>query len=408
MSFRKTELPMVVGLIAAARAVSLIGDEVALIAWLFRAKGDLGHWGVVAVLVAGMLPLVLLSPVAGLLVDRLHVRRLLLGVTVVQALVAFSLAFASEALFVPLIALLACATCVASPSWQVLIPTLVTDEQLPAAMGLVQSAFATAGMLGPFVGGLLYAEVGFRSVLLIDAASYLALASIPLLVRADRVPVPPVPGDHRDSMWSGVRFITSRPLLRSLVILVTLFILTLGVINVVEIFFVTTNLHAGPRGYGLLGLCFGAGMLVVAAGSQRLSERFPRAERLFVASCVLLTLILFFFALSQTLAEAAVALFLLGGANSLLNVQANVMLVRATNDAQHLRGRIFAAVTGVVSAAQILSLMLGGLLLTLWGPRIIIVVGAAAAAVALTVTVSPVLRASEVRLQVSPTVDAVD
>ncbi len=398
MSFRKSRLPKSVNLIAVARAVSLMGDEVALIAWLFRAKSELGHWGVVAVLVAGMIPLVVLSPVAGLVVDRLRVRRLLLGVTVAQALVTLSLAFANESVFVPLIALLACATCVASPSWQVLIPTLVTDEQLPSAMGLLQSALAVAGMLGPFVGGLLYAEVGFRNVLFIDAASYLVLAAIPLFVQADRVPAPRVVGDRHDSIWSGVRFIASRPLLRSLAVLITLFILTLGVINVVEIFFVTTNLHAGPRGYGLLGLCLGAGMLVTAANSQKIAARYPRAERTFVAACVLLTLLLFLLALSHTLAEAAIVITLLGGANALLNVQANVMLVRATDDAQHLRGRIFAALTGVVSAAQILSLVLGGLLLTLWGPRVIIVAGAAAAAVVLSVTVRPVLRAGEIRL----------
>lgn len=391
-----TTLPRSITVIAGARALSLIGDEIALVALLFRAKGELGHWGVAAVLIAGSAPLVLLAPWAGLIVDRLRARRLLIAVTLVQALLTVALGFATTGVLIPLIALLACATAVAAPGWQVLVPALVTDEQLPGAMGRLQAAYSVAGIAGPFLGGFLFATMGFRGALFIDAGSFALLAVVPMVLRRDREPRPRSADASSDHILSGVSYVIHSSLLRSLLILITLFVLALGVTNVVEIFFITSSLHAGARGYGLLGLCFGSGMLIAALLSERLSAKFPRSEMVFLVSCVLVSGFLFAFAQAGSLAQAAITLFLLGLANAILNVQASVLLVRTTEEVEHLRGRIFAAVTGVVSAAQILSIALGGVLLALWTPRAIIGAGAATSAVVVACTFLPVLRAARV------------
>jgi predicted MFS family arabinose efflux permease len=394
MSFTSSRLPKVVNVIAVARGVSVLGDEVAVIAWMFRAKELLGHWGVVAVLVAGMAPLVLLAPLAGLLVDRVRARHILVVVTGAQIAVTAALAYSNEWLMIPLIALLAAATSVVGPTWQTLVPTLVSDEQLPSAMARLQTTFSMAMMIGPFVGGLLFAEVGFKDVLFIDAASFFCLVLVPIFVKADRVPQATPGSSKQDSMWSGLRFLGSEPALRTMVILVSTLVLTLGVVNVVEIFFTTTVLHAGPRGYGLLGMCFGAGMLLAAIGAPTLSKRFERTEVLFVVSCAMLTGLIMLFALSRSIGEAGVVLFVLGVANALLNINFGVLLVRTTAHVEHLRGRIFSSVSAVASSAQIGSLALGGVLLSFWQPTTIIMLGAATSAATLVLTVTPVLRSA--------------
>jgi predicted MFS family arabinose efflux permease len=398
MSFTSNRLPRVVNVIAAARGVSVLGDEVAVIAWMFRAKDLLGHWGVVAVLVAGMAPLVLLAPLAGLLVDRLRARHILIAVTCAQVAVTAALAYSNEWLMIPLIALLAAATSVVGPTWQTLVPTLVSDEQLPSAMARLQTTFSMAMMIGPFVGGLLFAEVGFQNVLFIDAGSFFCLALVPILVKRDRVPQLTNGTSKQDSMWSGLRFLGGEPVLRTMVILVSTLVLTLGVVNVVEIFFTTTVLHAGPRGYGLLGMCFGAGMLAAAVGAPTLSKRFERTELLFVATCAVLTGLIMLFALSRSIGEAGVVLVVLGAANALLSINFGVLLVRTTAHVEHLRGRIFSSVSGIVSSAQILSLALGGLLLSVWQPTTIIMLGAGASAATLVLTVTSVLRSARASL----------
>ena len=140
------KLPSSIRWIASARAISLLGDEIALLALLFRAKAELGHWGVAAMLIAGTAPLVLFGPFAGLLVDRIRVRPLLIATLAAQAVICVALAFSSGIALLALIALLATATAVVTPALQVLIPTLVSDEELPRAMGLAQSLFAIAGV----------------------------------------------------------------------------------------------------------------------------------------------------------------------------------------------------------------------------------------------------------------------
>ncbi|HEV3328704.1 MAG TPA: MFS transporter [Acidimicrobiales bacterium] len=385
-------LPRAVHAIAAGRGISFLGDEVALLAMAFRAKAELGHFGVAAILIAGALPLLVLAPFSGLLVDRVRARPLLVAVTLAQAALCASLAFAPAALLVPLIALLACGTSVSVPAWQALVPTLVTDEQLPGAMGLLQSVQAFAGIAGPFVGGFLVAWYGFHVPLVIDAVSFLVLALIPVVLRVDRVPDrAATPGSSRSEALAGIRLILGNPMLRSIMALVTCFVLAIGAINVVEIYFITTALHAGARGYGLLGASMGIGMLVTAACSGRLAKRFTRPERLFVAGCVGLCVGLLCFGLTSQLWEAVVLLLFVGASNALVNVNAMVLFTRSSTDA--IRGRVFSAIQGTVSAAQIAALAIGGLLLFEFAPRPIILVGASASAVALAFTIGPVLRA---------------
>jgi MFS family permease len=378
--------------IAAGRAVSFLGDEVALLAIAFRAKAELGHLGVAGVLVAGAAPLVLLAPVAGLVVDRLRTRGLLIAVTMLQAALCAALAWSSSAMLIPLVVLLACGTAIATPAWQALVPALVETEQLPAAVGMLQSWTALAGMAGPFVGGLLVAYFGFHVPLLVDAASFVLLAAVPLLLRVDRVPAGGDGGgiSLRDAT-AGIRLIAHSAVLRSLLVLASLFVLALSVINVAEIYFVTGALHSGPRGYGLLGLSFGFGMLVTAGASGRIAQRFERPERLFVAGCAVLCASVLLLAFTHSLWQAAALVVLMGAGNALVNV--NAMVLFTTNSTDDVRGRVFAAIQGVLGAFQIGAIAIGGLLLTVLAPRTIMVGAAVASMVVLACTVAPVLRA---------------
>lgn len=388
-------MPRTVRAVAIGRGVSFLGDEVALLAMAFRAKTELGHFGVAAILIAGAVPLLMLAPFAGLLVDRIRTRPLLISVTTVQAGLCVALAWAPSVLLVPLIALLACGTAVSVPAWQALLPSLVHSDDLPRATGMLLSFAACAGLAGPFLGGFLVASYGFHLPLVVDAASFLVLAGIPLAMRLDRVPSGAASGGFSMAeAFAGVRVVARSPVIRSLLALLTLFVLALGVINVVEIYFITSSLHAGPRGYGLLGVCFGAGMLVTSSLSGPISRRFTRPERVFVVSCVALCAFIGAFGLTSELWQASVLVALIGAANAILNVNASVMFTRNCSD--DVRGRVFAAIQGTVSAAQILALLAGGLLLLAESPRTIIVVGAMVSAVSLCVTIGPVLRAGAV------------
>src|SRR5487761_2436277 len=83
-----------VRIIAIARAVSIFGDELAVFALLLRQKHDGGGaLSIAAIMAAGQLPLIFLSPWAGTLADRVPVRRLAPVVNIIQAGLAALLIF---------------------------------------------------------------------------------------------------------------------------------------------------------------------------------------------------------------------------------------------------------------------------------------------------------------------------
>src|ERR687896_1515529 len=83
-------------LIFVAFALSSLGDYVALITLTLRVEALTGSgWAVAALLLTGLVPPVVLAPVAGLLVDRLETVRVLVLAALLQAAVAVGLAFTS-------------------------------------------------------------------------------------------------------------------------------------------------------------------------------------------------------------------------------------------------------------------------------------------------------------------------
>lgn len=392
MSFTSTnKLPRSLFAVAGGRALSFLGDEIALLAIAFRASSRLGHFGFAAVLIAGSLPLVALAGPAGLLVDRLRTKPLLVVVSLMQAAICGALAFAPSAALIPLVALLACGTAVISPAWQALVPTIVSQEKMPAALGLMQSSSAAASLAGPAIGGLLVASFSFATPLLIDAASFVALAIVGAMLSVDRVP-----GAGKGVSWSavnaGFRLIWHNSMLRALLTSVLAFVVTLGVVNVSEIFFVRTVLHAGPAAYGLLGVCTGAGTLITSALAEKISQRFVVPQRIFIFSCAMLCVTIFSFALTRTMFFAVPLSFIIGVGSALLNV--NAILLLSTHCDADTRGRVFAATQGMISAGTIVAVAIGGCLLTVFAPSIVIIGGSIASLIALALTAGPVLRSA--------------
>jgi len=390
MHFRtQPRLPRSLSAIAAGRGISFLGDEVAILALAFRAKSQLGHLGVAAIFIAGALPLVLFAPWAGLLVDRLRSRPLLVVTLAVATAISLGLAVADGWWTVALVALLACATAVIGPAWQALVPHLVDPEQLPRAFGRLQAAASVATVAGPFVGGLLVWRFGTALPLVVDAASFAFLAAVAWWIRAERVPAGAT-GSDRGEAFKGLTFVAREPVLRALTVLAAAFVCALGMINVAELFFITVTLHASVLAYGVIGGLFGIGMLVAASTAGWQAARVPRSGVLVVAGCVACAVAICCLALVGDLVEAGVCVVVAGAANAVINVHAISLLTLRSPEA--LRGRVMAAVQGVISVAAILALAVGGVLVSWLTPRAVLLAAGIGALVALAATAMPLLK----------------
>ncbi|HEY3091398.1 MAG TPA: MFS transporter [Jatrophihabitantaceae bacterium] len=345
-----------------ARAVSLLGDEAALIALTLRMHDAGGGPGAVAALfVAGMVPLVACAPLAGRLIDRYDSRRLLLWSGLAQAGLCLVLAgIHGVSLTLALVALLGAGQAVNGATWQALIPALVGPERLPATLGWSQSARTAAGIAAPAIAGLLAGRYGTSVPLLLDAATFVAVAGAGLLVCT--TPAAPRAGRMR----GGYAIVRDDAALVTLLAPLAGFIVLGAMVNVVEVFLVRDTLSASATWYGVVGGTWAAGMLLGSLLGGRW-HRQPSLARVIVCNAVLLSLAMSGYAAAPSVAWLLPVAVAGGAANGLLNLGvAAMIMLRAPEDA---RGRVSATVNAVTSAALIGAYLLGGVLATVATPR---------------------------------------
>ena len=383
-------------LIAAGRGLSMLGDEVAVIALaLWASHRGHGTLAVAALVIASVLPQLLAAPWAGLIVDRHAARRLIATFSLLQAAVCVALVpvIGADSLAgaVALVMVLNLGQTVVSPAWQALVPVIVAPEQLNRALSVVQGSTAGAMLLGPAVGGLLVGAFDTSVALVVDAVTFVLLAAFALALRHDRRPERP---DVREKgeMSAGIRLFVGDRLLRSVLVLVTALVLCAGAINVAEIFLITQTLGAGPAAYGVVGALFAAGLMIGAVLARK-GRSVTAAGRLLVVVAVSMALSMVVLGLAPNLELAALAGMALGVGNGMLNVTAQSIIVRRSP--QEVLGRVYAALQGVVGAAMLLAVGAGGLLLGVLSDRTLIV-GCGALAVVVLLTVSrPLLSTPE-------------
>ncbi|MEN3309948.1 MAG: hypothetical protein V7603_6150 [Micromonosporaceae bacterium] len=380
-------------LATAARAVSTCGDFVAAVALVLALQGrGAGGPAVAAVLLGGAVPLAVLAPLTGRLVDRFDSRLLLCLTALAQAAICVLLAYATgTAATVLLIALLGAGLAVTQPTLAALLPSMVTRADLPRASALGQTANTVGLLVAPALGGLLVGQFGLRVPLLLDAATYLALAAAGLAIRTRRSRTRS-PRPARDASGPAPWSLRRDALLRSQFVMTGVVIAAVGAVNVIDVFFIRDTLHGSTTLYGLISAAWMAGMV---PGAWLLARR-----RLADAGLAVATLVLIATLTAAGLAGAAVPraewllpVWVLGGAcNGGLNVAMTVQLSRRVPD--EVRGRAFAFFGGLVNGANAIGYLLGGVLLGVASPRVLFAGAEAAGLLVVLGFAPPVVRAA--------------
>lgn len=358
--------------VAIGRSVSLLGDEVALVALALRLQGGgAPPWQIAALFVAGLLPLVALAGPVGRLVDRADSRTLLVVSSMFQAACCLGLVVTTNDVTVlALVAALGCGEAVNGATWQALVPSIAGLDDIGAAMSVMQTARTAATVAAPAIAGVLVGTFGTRLPLLVDVVSYLAITLTALLVSTRRKAGLRRGDPGARSGWAIVR---GDRLLRALLALVATFV-TLGAsVVVVEVFLIRETLHASAIWYGIALAFWGVGMLGGGVASGRWL-RSDRAEvRALLAAVVVLSVSMVGFALCQNIGQL-IALSVVGGvANGAVNLAGSTLLTRRA--APEARGRVAAVWSGVLSAALIGAYAVGGIAGAFLSPREIYAIG---------------------------------
>jgi len=239
------------------------------------------------------LPILLFSPYAGLVADRMPKRRLLQLTQAWMGLVAVTLAVLAltDVVTSPMVFVLAFAfglgAAFDAPARQSFVSEMVGPDDLANAVGLNSASFNLGRVVGPALSGFLIATLGSGvratgAVILLNGLSYLAVIGALRLMRADELaPVERAPRG-KGMVRDGIRYVRSRPDLK-MVLMAGFFAGTFGMnFQMTSALMATQVFHKGPGEYGLLGTTLAVGSLTAALlGARRAAK--PRPHWVIVA-----------------------------------------------------------------------------------------------------------------------------
>jgi MFS family permease len=237
-------------------------------------------------------PVLLLSPLAGVVADRLARRRVLLVTNVTMALVALLLALLASSHRLTLLGLVllsalnSAANAFDAPTRQSWVPLLVDRKYIGNAVGLNSVAFNAPAVIGPAFAGLLIVWIGVAGAFYFNAAATLAVVVAVIMMR----PSPPSVATRQSvlrSMHQGIAFIASHRALRWIMVgqLVTA-ILVRPYSQLVAAFAVNV-LHAGARGLGWAVSAIGIGGFAGALATAYFAQRERRGNLWIQAGCIM-------------------------------------------------------------------------------------------------------------------------
>jgi hypothetical protein len=354
-------------LVAGSIGLSALGDWVAIVALGLEVKEltDSG-FAVAALWICLFGPSVAVAGHAGLLVDRFEATRLLAAVSAVGAVVALLLGQSTEtAPLLVLTALLGVVFAVAQPAEFALVPPLAGRRRVQEANGHVETARYVGFGVGPVAGALLYGAGGLELAMIVDAATFAAVACAALALRVRREPVAAAEGESPRAR-DGIAFLLGDRTLALAMYVAFGSLLFMSAVWVAELFFVADVLGRGEFVYGLMLSVWTVGM---ALGAMLLSRRVAAGA---VAATGLLAVAvqgagLALPALWLSLGFYLVCSFAGGLAHGLKNVMFRSLIhVRVP---EHLHGRAFAAYNAIRNSAELGAFAAGGVLVAAIGPR---------------------------------------
>lgn len=344
----------------AGQAVSILGNWIQQVAlgWLvYRLSGSAMLLGMVAFL--AQIPQLVVSPLAGIIIDRSNIRHLMMLVQLGMLLQAVCLAVLTWAgLVTPWHILVAAGVFGVLNSFDVPLrhaytSQLVQDRQdLPNAIALNSLFFNLARFIGPPLAGAILAQTSEAACFALNALSFVAIIGVMSHLRTN--PQAHSSAAFGDAMCEGVAFVRQSFSVRHILWQVAL--LNFLAANYIPLMpaFARDVFRGGPGALGVLLGCAGAGALL--ASLTLASRRSVRGLSGTVAFANLLAAFsLIAFALSSDIWLANVMLFLLGFALVSGNASSNTIL--QTIVPEHLRGRVLS----LYSAANLGSAALGGL-----------------------------------------------
>jgi predicted MFS family arabinose efflux permease len=366
-------------------SISFLGNQVTDLALPLTAVLFLGatadQMGILTAI--GYLPFLVFGLPAGVWIDRMRRRPILVGLDLIAAATVFVVPVAAwtgllriELLYVVAFAL-GSTVVVFMVAYQSFVPTLVGRSDIAEANAALESTNSLMTVVGPGLGGLLVQVLTAPFALLIDAMSYLVSAVLIGSIRVDEPP--PIPDSARHPMLEqireGLRAVRHTPVLFALVRGGTIHNFFGRMFDALFVLFASRELGLAAATIGLVIAAAGPGSFVGSLLATRLARRIGLGTTIWSAQVLtgiarilvpMAGLGLFVPAgptsTTVTALTLASSMFLLGLARTVFNV--NQLSLRLAITADRMHGRVNATMRFVMWGVTPFGALAGGLLAT--------------------------------------------
>jgi MFS family permease len=236
------------------------------------------------------------------------------------------------------------------------------EEDRTRAVGLAEATTSASGIVGPPIAALLLITVGFQWALAVNAASYVVSYVAIRFLRLAPEPDPPGPAGAGDTSLRTEFSIGLRLFARNR-FLVTLLTVTMicqcgtGAISALNVFFVTRDLHASSRLFGIAETAMGIGFIIGALTAGRM-VRWVGARTLTWSGLLATGILAAGYALQRSFPAGLVMLAIYAMPIAMLNTAVAPLLLDAAP--REYLGRVMAVFTPVNQLASMLSVVVSG------------------------------------------------
>ena len=365
-----------------AHTLSVFGDTalwLALGIWAKELTGSSAAAGMVFFFLAAPQ---LVSPLCGMVVDRVRRRPLLIVANLATAVAVLPLLLVHDRgdiwILYAVTAAYGVSFTVLGAGGSALLATMLPVDELADANGVMQTARESLRIIAPLAGAAMFAAFGGAVVALFDVATFLAAAALLGRMRVRESRPEPSAEPMRERLIAGARHLRDTPPLRRLTAACAVALLVIGFSETLTYEVTGTGLHREPAFIGVLLAFQGIGAVAGSVAAARLVRRSGEIAAaglgmiVFSLGTTLLT--------SSTLAVVIAGKILFGVGIPVIVVALYTLLQRTTPGP--LQGRTYSAIEVLVGTPQTLSIALGAAAVAVVDYRLLLLVEAAVVAAA--------------------------
>ena len=341
---------------------------------------------VTGIMLARAIPAVMAGPVAGVVLDRLDRKRIMIISDLIRAFVAFGFIFAIPRHDTWLLYVLSALLMFASPFFtsgrSAILPTIANKKELHTANSLTQTTQWMTLTIGAFLGGTSVMQFGYQWAFAFNALSFLFSAACISRLRVERgsfrAERTALAEDKVVRPWheytEGLRYMKASPLILGLALVGVGWASGGGAAQILFSLFGELVFNRGPAGIGYLWAAAGVGLLIGGTFAHWLGKRISfNAYKLTISICYVIhgsTYVIF-----SQMRDFQMALLFLAISRSAVAVSS---VLNMSQLLQHVpnefRGRVFATMETMQWSTMMLSMAGAGAASETWSPRTIGVV----------------------------------